>query len=374
MKKAASAAPQSDLYSGSDPAPSARPSSSEWRAEENELSNSWDDDVGLNPEHTGSGGAERVCAADNSRNGAKEALSRDTSDGTVRNGTLDSPAADASQIPEAATVTFSSVPTPTPVRRFRRPAGWTPEATRSERKASFWSGVKPARANSRTVTTARVAGMSVVTMATLRAAIKLKKKANVIQAKSVLTKHLLDPRTPFMRYWKNWMVVNIMYTVLVVPWRISFELDPDVAQGEFGVTLSTIANVSFVVDTILHFFTAVETEGGMVTDRQEIARRYLTSWFVIDIVSCIPFTTLLRDHVYASVRVLTPMRSLRLLGLLKVVKVYAMHYEVRRPGPLLPVFHACVSLLWSILVSILPATGLEIVSLMQPRLVVCCQG
>lgn len=223
----------------------------------------------------------------------------------------------------------SAVPVESPLELRER--FWTgvklvragPVALPSETRESFVAGVKPTRKKSNLLPT--LTGSNRISMATVRAAIKLKKRANVIQAKSVLNWSILDPRSPRMRSWKNWMFMNIMYTVLVVPWRISFNLP---AQA-FGLTLSGIANVSFIIDTVLHFFTAVETESGLVTDHGIILRQYLSSWFIIDLVTCLPYTTLLRDSIPASLRVLTPLRGLRLLSLLKVAKVYAMHYEVR---------------------------------------------
>lgn len=209
--------------------------------------------------------------------------------------------------------------------RFRRQrSSITTDESKSALRQRFWEGVKPARTNSTLLAPQGGSGVGGLTMATVRAAIKLKKRANVIHAKSVLNKYIMDPGSPRMGYWKNWMVVNIMYTVLVVPWRISFHAE----AGAFGLALSAIANVSFVVDTILRFFVAIPTESGLVTDHKVIVRRYLRSWFIVDAVTCLPLTTLLRASVPRSVRVLTPMRALRLLSLLKVVKVYAMHYEV----------------------------------------------
>lgn len=200
------------------------------------------------------------------------------------------------------------------------------------RKARFWAGVKPLRHNSSLFTGTGMGGAgggnTGLTMATLRAAIKLKKKAINAKAKSALSAHILDPRSPRMRAWKNWTLVNIMYTVLVVPWRISFMSD----LGALGLTLNGIANVSFVIDTVLHFFTALPSDSGLVIDHKLIIRRYLTTWFALDLVTCVPLTTLLRNKVYVSLLVVTPLRSLRLLGLLKVVKVYTVHYEVGAPS------------------------------------------
>ncbi|CAM9253169.1 unnamed protein product [Ectocarpus sp. 4 AP-2014] len=210
-----------------------------------------------------------------------------------------------------------------PRGRFGRAHRIVTRASRAEATGKFWSGVKPARTNS-TLVIPTGGGPPGLSMTTIRAAMKLKKKANVIQAKSVMSKYIVDPRTSRMQSWKNWMFVNIMSTVLVTPWRISFRCP----ANAFGLTLAAIANISFIVDTVLHFFTAVVTESGLLTERKEIARRYITSWFFLDLVTCLPYTTLLRNVIPASLRVMAPMRGLRLLKLLKVVKVYTVHYEV----------------------------------------------
>lgn len=221
----------------------------------------------------------------------------------------------------------SSTPSAFSVRgRFRRPHGSVQEEPTSELKLRFWAGVKPLSSQTRLFNPiSKVEELnSQFTVSTVRAALILKKKAHVIQKKSMPTKYILDPRSPRMESWKNWMLMNIMFTVLVEPWRISF----DTEAAAFGLTLNGIVNVSFIVDTVLKFFTAIVTETGLVTNRRVIVRRYLSSWFLLDAVTSLPFTTLLRNSVPASVRVLTSMRGLRLLHLLKVVKVYAMHYEV----------------------------------------------
>lgn len=207
--------------------------------------------------------------------------------------------------------------------RFGRAHRIHNEATKAEARRRFWDGVTPARSNSANLTPPGE-GTPTLSVAALKAAMKLKKKANIIQAKTAMNKYIVDPRSPRMRYWKNWMLISIMFTVLVTPWRISFRLP----VKAFGLVIAGIINISFIVDTVLHFFLAVETEAGLLTDRKQIARRYVTSWFFLDLLTCLPYTTLLRNVIPASMRVLAPMRGLRLLKLLKVVKVYTMHYEV----------------------------------------------
>lgn len=200
--------------------------------------------------------------------------------------------------------------------RFRRPEGRVLGESPSQRQERFWENVRDNRPIEE-----GPPSLSSIAMTAVQSVIKLK---NIHMLKSTRNKFVLDPRSTRRRLWKNWMLLNIMYTVLVVPWRLSFQT----RAGALGLVLNSVANVSFIVDTVLHFFTAVETDTGLMTNQRKIVRRYLSSWFLIDAVSCIPFTALLRDRAGPSLKNLTPIRGLRLLSLLKVVKVYALHYEV----------------------------------------------
>ncbi|CAM9968309.1 unnamed protein product, partial [Discosporangium mesarthrocarpum] len=159
----------------------------------------------------------------------------------------------------------------------------------------------------------------------LQSAVFVKKKATLMRQRVKMRPFTLDPRTPRMRVWENYLTITILYTVLVVPWRISFNS----RAGTLGMVIDSLVNLSFVIDTARRFVTAIPTENGLVTAPWPIARRYLGTWFLVDLASCMPLTTLLRDKVAPSVRVVHALRGLRLLRLLKVVKVYAMHYEVK---------------------------------------------
>ncbi|CAM9943905.1 unnamed protein product, partial [Choristocarpus tenellus] len=152
----------------------------------------------------------------------------------------------------------------------------------------------------------------------------LKKKAREIGKRSKPHAFSFDPRTPRMRAWENWVTLTILYTLLIVPWRVSF----NARAGPLGLAIDGFVNLSFIADTVLKFMTALPTENGLVTGTWPIARHYLRTWFLIDLVTCIPLSTLLRDVVDPSIRVVQALRGLRLLRLVKVVKVYAMHYEV----------------------------------------------
>lgn len=49
----------------------------------------------------------------------------------------------------------------------------------------------------------------------------------------------------------------------------------------------------FCLDVILNFFTAFEDENGeLVVSKEKIAKYYLKSWFLVDLVSSIPISAL----------------------------------------------------------------------------------
>lgn len=58
--------------------------------------------------------------------------------------------------------------------------------------------------------------------------------------------------------------------------------------------IGLIINVIFIVDTVLIFFKAyVDGDGKLVVFRSTIARKYLTSWFVVDVLACFPSDVIL---------------------------------------------------------------------------------
>ena len=73
----------------------------------------------------------------------------------------------------------------------------------------------------------------------------------------------------------------------------------------------------FFIDIILTFFTAyVNQNKEYVLDHWRIARHYLLTWFLLDLLSCIPFSFILDVNNYNSLA-----RVSRLPRIYKVIKV-----------------------------------------------------
>ena len=119
--------------------------------------------------------------------------------------------------------------------------------------------------------------------------------------------------------WDIVMLIVILYSAVVVPFRICYNAEADGAVWVFEVLVS----ISFIVDMIFSFRTAFEQESAWITSPRKISKKYLMGWFWIDAPSSIPLELLdlipsADSSSYHSLRLL---RVLRLLRLLKIFKI-----------------------------------------------------
>nr|XP_010930758.2 LOW QUALITY PROTEIN: potassium channel AKT2-like [Elaeis guineensis] len=115
------------------------------------------------------------------------------------------------------------------------------------------------------------------------------------------------------RYWETFMVMLVAYSAWVFPLEIGFMN----AAPKGGLFIAdNIIHAFFAVDIILTFFVAyIEPRTQLlVQDSKKIAIRYLSTWFIMDVVSTIPYEALgyfITGRVKAGV-------SYSLLGMLRL--------------------------------------------------------
>jgi hypothetical protein len=117
------------------------------------------------------------------------------------------------------------------------------------------------------------------------------------------------------------VVIALMYVAIVTPYEVSFLADqPDnVALG----TVGRIIDVLFVADMLLNFVTPFQLENGVwVTDHRSIARRYMTSWFLVDLISVMPL-----DYL-RMIRLVRLIKLLRLVRMSRVLKRFEAHLSI----------------------------------------------
>ena len=118
------------------------------------------------------------------------------------------------------------------------------------------------------------------------------------------------------------------FTALVTPFELGF-LEGPKTWGEVDALffVNRFIDLIFFKDMVMNFFlafrdTSQDTRGRLVKDLPSIRRRYLRSWFTLDLVSILPFDILGMSFDSDVVSSLKIIRVIRLLRLLKLVRVF----------------------------------------------------
>lgn len=99
---------------------------------------------------------------------------------------------------------------------------------------------------------------------------------------------LLHPGTRFKKVWNVFMALLLLYTAVVVPYRIAFE---EQVFWDMWTVMDLSTDGFFMVDVVVNFFSIeLNEDGSMEVSRGTIAKNYLKGWFLVDITSCFPMT------------------------------------------------------------------------------------
>ncbi|XP_078153292.1 potassium channel AKT1-like [Carex rostrata] len=97
---------------------------------------------------------------------------------------------------------------------------------------------------------------------------------------------IISPYDRRYRVWKVFLIVLVMYTAWVSPFEFGFLHK---ATGALAI-IDNVVNFFFAIDIVLTFFVAYldRTSYVLVDNRNDIAFKYLKSWFLLDVISTIP--------------------------------------------------------------------------------------
>ena len=157
---------------------------------------------------------------------------------------------------------------------------------------------------------------------------------------------IIPPDHPRKAKWDVMMASLIIYSVMVVPFRISFGVP---ATGFFYV-FDWIVDALFFMDIILTFRTAYHhpDEEILIVVPRMIARHYLRGWFAVDFLSTFPFDVLI-DMVIVSpksnlLELGRLLKILRLIRLLKLIRLFKLKALLRKTEDLIDLSPAVMKL------------------------------
>ncbi|XP_036398220.1 potassium voltage-gated channel subfamily H member 5 isoform X2 [Megalops cyprinoides] len=99
--------------------------------------------------------------------------------------------------------------------------------------------------------------------------------------------HIILHYCTFKTTWDWIILILTFYTAIMVPYNVSFKTK----QNNIAwLVLDSVVDVIFLVDIVLNFHTTFVGPGGeVISDPKLIRMNYLKTWFVIDLLSCLPY-------------------------------------------------------------------------------------
>ncbi|KZV21391.1 K+ channel family protein, partial [Dorcoceras hygrometricum] len=114
---------------------------------------------------------------------------------------------------------------------------------------------------------------------------------------TILRKYIVSPFAPCYRAWEMFLILLVIYSAWISPFDFAFLS----YKRDAHLVFDNIVNGFFAVDIVLTFFVAYLDSQSylLVDDPHKIAARYLSTWFVFDVCSTVPFqylSALFTDH------------------------------------------------------------------------------
>ena len=136
----------------------------------------------------------------------------------------------------------------------------------------------------------------------------------------------IDPDSKWHTVWDLFMVVLLGYVAIATPVELAF-LSNDISVGYWA--WNRIIDSAFMVDLVINFFLGQENpvDGKVVRDVKVISKTYLRTWFLVDLISVLPFylmdSTVTEEFIIDNDDIATSdsLRSLQVLRLVRVLKI-----------------------------------------------------
>ena len=140
----------------------------------------------------------------------------------------------------------------------------------------------------------------------------------------------VHPKSNFKFYFDLMIFIITLYNVIVPPLMMGFYPFQDHMLYQSYLIINIFGDILYLIDLFLGFITAYyDIEEHFITKKSLITINYLMSWFIIDLISAIPYTTIftvfnfIQKHYYKNLNQKYNLIELvQLLPLVKNLKIY----------------------------------------------------
>ncbi|PIN04682.1 K+-channel ERG [Handroanthus impetiginosus] len=105
-----------------------------------------------------------------------------------------------------------------------------------------------------------------------------------------LRRYIISPFNPRYRAWEMFLILLVIYSAWISPFEFAF-----LAYRQDALSIiDNVVNSFFAVDIVLTFFVAYLDSQSylLIDDPRKIAIRYISTWFIFDVCSTVPFQSL----------------------------------------------------------------------------------
>jgi hypothetical protein len=100
----------------------------------------------------------------------------------------------------------------------------------------------------------------------------------------------LYPENKFRLKWELLITLLLIITLIITPYKVGFGI-----SSEFLDMFDIFVDCAFFLDMILNFkFAHYDDNMDIVDNPWKIAKEYLGSWFIVDLIAVLPFSLLMR--------------------------------------------------------------------------------
>jgi len=131
---------------------------------------------------------------------------------------------------------------------------------------------------------------------------------------------LIMPDTPMMQRWDLVILTCLLFTATVTPYEVAFTETSINAM----FLINRLVDLLFLCDMLKEFKLMYWANGRLIRNRRMIVERYLKSWFLIDVITILPYDSakfLFSDDIGA-LRMVRLFRLAKLLRILRASRIF----------------------------------------------------
>lgn len=149
---------------------------------------------------------------------------------------------------------------------------------------------------------------------------------------------ILHPKGTILTIWSPFSIFLLIYTATIMPFRLVFyDSDNDLTDPWNAIEL--LVDIGFWIDLVINMLSCYyDEEGALVKDHKLIIKNYLKSWFILDLLACLPIDEILngiqgtnennnKSNKIQLVRLSKLPRIYRIIKIAKVFKIFRVISE-----------------------------------------------